>query len=228
MQGKKIILTEDGSHTVFSERFQSTYHSTHGAIQESKHVFIKHGIEYYQKSKSRGSISILEYGFGTGLNALLTLEYSIKNNLRIEYTGIEAYPLSIEEYKKLNYLDSDFLKSLSDQFNSMHLSIDKVDLSPNFTFTKSNLKFEDFDTKNKFDIIYFDAFSPDIQGHLWERPFLDQVINHLTHNGILITYGAKGSFKRALKSLGMIIENPPGPPGKREITRGIMNTPLSF
>jgi len=225
MKGKKIFLTEDGSHTVFSEKFQSAYHSTHGAIQESKHVFIKHGLEYYlslQKHKENVT-KILEYGFGTGLNALLTLNYSIKNNTGIDYMGIEAYPLSIEEYSKLNYLNNEYLSHLSGHFEAMHSNANEntIELSSKFTFNKTNLKFEDFSSKNKFDIIYFDAFSPDIQSHLWERPFLDQVIKNLNLNGILITYGAKGSFKRALKSLELVVENPQGPPGKREITRAI-------
>lgn len=223
MQGKNIILTEDGSHSIFSERFQSTYHSSHGAIQESEHVFIKHGLDYYYNKTNHDQISILEYGFGTGLNALLSLKYAIDNNININYFGIEAYPLKSTEYTQLNYIDEIKLPELHKHFQMMHDSEDNSNLNihPKFIFSKKKQDFEEFESKTKYDIVYFDAFSPDIQSHLWERPFLDKVIDNLKPNGILITYGAKGTFKRALKSLGLKIENPPGPPGKREITRAI-------
>ena len=223
MTEKKIILTEDGSNTIYSNKFQSTYHSTHGAIQESKHVFIKHGLDYYHNKNNKQIISILEYGFGTGLNAILTLQYCISNSVNIDYIGLEAYPLSQDEYKKLNYLQA--LKSLESQdfFDLMHSKEQYLNkkIHKHFTFSKEKIKFENFSSDKKFDIIYFDAFSPDIQNHLWERPFLDKVVSFLNQNGVFITYGAKGTFKRALKSLGLEIENPPGPPGKREITRGV-------
>ena len=220
---KKILKTLDGSHTIYSKKFDSTYHSTNGAIQESKHVFIKHGLEYFCEQNNKKDIKILEYGFGTGLNALLSLKIanSIKKN--ISYFGIEAYPLDLLDVNKLNYIKNSDSDDLQIDFSTMHsIEFDeKVDLNDNFSFIKTKTKFEEFDINEKFDIIYYDVFSPDVQAFLWERPFLDSVYNKLNDNGVLITYGAKGSFKRALKSLGFEVQNPPGPPGKREITRAV-------
>ncbi len=223
MQGKKIILTDDGSHSLFSNRFKTTYHSTHGAIQESNHIYINHGLKYYHNINNKNSISILEYGFGTGLNALLSLKYAIKKDINLVYHALEAYPVSMEQIKYLNYISKTDSNNLSREFEKMHQKdcmLQEI-IHDKFTLSRDNIEFEKFETDIKFDIIYFDAFSPNEQSYLWERPFLDLATSFLNHNGVLITYGAKGSFKRALKSLGLTIENPPGPPGKREITRAI-------
>jgi len=221
MKDRNILPTEDGSHTVYSAKFDSLYHSSHGAIQESKHVFIENGLRYYFDTNKTSDIKVLEYGFGTGLNALLSLDFSVKYNATIEYTGLEAYPLSEDEAKRLNYLEEVGLMHLEQEFLLMHKKdiIKDLEMTKNFKFTKLKIKFEEFEKIECFDIIYYDIFGAEVQPDLWLRPQLDKVISHLNDNGILITYGAKGSFKRALKSLDMEIQSLPGPPGKREITR---------
>lgn len=220
---KNILKTLDGSHTIYSQKFDSTYHSTNGAIQESNHVFIKHGLEYFSHDFINKNIRILEYGFGTGLNALLSLKFANSNKKKLNYIGLEAYPIELKNVNELNYNEIIDSEELEEEFLKMHSieSDKKVDLSDYFSFSRIQTKFEKFEISNKFDIIFYDVFSPDVQGFLWERPFLDSVYDKLDDNGILITYGAKGTFKRALKSIGFEVQNPPGPPGKREITRAV-------
>lgn len=220
---KNILKTLDGSHTIYSQKFDSTYHSINGAIQESNHVFIKHGLKYLCQDFINKKIRILEYGFGTGLNAMLSLKFANSSMIKLNYFGLEAYPVELQNAKELNYTEIIDLGESEKEFLKMH-SIEsdiKVDLSEFFTFSRLQIKFEEFEIIDKFDIVFYDVFSPDVQGFLWERPFLDSVYEKLDNKGILITYGAKGSFKRALKSIGFEVQNPPGPPGKREITRAI-------
>jgi len=223
MKDRNILGTADGSHTVYSSIFDSLYHSSHGAISESVHVFIENGLRYFYKNNNKTVIKILEYGFGTGLNALLTMTFLQEYNTLVEYTGLEAFPLDLKEVEKLNYLEQTNIEYNKQEFLSMHISDNILNrkLTENFIFTKLKVKFEDFVKENNFDIIYYDVFGAEIQPELWLRPHLDKVISNLKTSGILITYGAKGSFKRALKSLGMEIYGLPGPPGKREITRAI-------
>ncbi|HHH53316.1 MAG TPA: methyltransferase domain-containing protein, partial [Bacteroidetes bacterium] len=188
------------------------------------HIFIKHGLEYLLDNKINKSISILEYGFGTGLNALLAMGFSFSKNIHIDYTGIEAYPISISKVEALNYPKVAGLDYLKEEFYQMHIAGNsyKIEFGETFIFTKVLDKFENFKSEGKYDIIFYDVFGPESQPHLWERSFLDEVVEKIKpQGGILITYGAKGSFKRALKSLGLAVENLPGPPGKREITRAL-------
>ena len=220
---ERILYTDDGSHTIYAAKFDSLYHSSHGALQESNHVFIENGLKYFYENNGDGMIKILEYGFGTGLNALLSLDFAIKNNIKVSYTGLEAYPLDLDEIKKLNYIEKTGLLHLEKDFLSMHQKeFDSIhELSNGFLFLKLKKKFEDFEAKNHYDIIYYDVFGAEVQPGLWLRPHLDKVADNLKKGGILITYGAKGSFKRALKSLNMEVQSLPGPPGKREITRAV-------
>ncbi len=223
MPDRNIIYTKDGSHTVYSSKFDSLYHSSYGAIVESQHIFIESGLRYFTEKYNQNPIKILEYGFGTGLNALLSMDFVANKNFKLEYTGLEAYPLNIDVVSKLNYLHKTNLLPFKNEFLSMHNNdnILNLKLNGNFIFNKLKIKFEQFDSKDKFDIIYYDVFGAEIQPGFWLRPHLDKVIDNLSQNGILITYGAKGSFKRALKSLGMEVRSLPGPPGKREITRAV-------
>ncbi len=223
MADRNIINTEDGSHTIYSAKFDSLYHSSHGAMRESRHIFIEKGLKYFHENNKSNIIKILEYGFGTGLNALLSIDFAKKNNILIAYTGLEAYPLNESEAEKLNYLEEESLSSYKQEFLSMHKKeiILNLEMSRNFKFTKLKKMFEDFEDENLFDIVFYDVFGAEVQPELWLRPQLDKVIGNLKKKGILITYGAKGSFKRALKSLNMKVQSLPGPPGKREITRAI-------
>ncbi len=222
MNNFKIINTKDGSHTIYSPKFDSTYHSTFGAIQESQHIFLQEGLEYYVQKYKTGNVKILEYGFGTGLNAFLSFIYSLENGIKIEYVGIEKYPIPVEVAKQLNYLDVLGKEHLNEQFATMHRQEQMtVQLNDNFSLEKCNKSFNNFDSDVLFDIVYFDVFSFDVQDYVWQRPFLNKVYNRLKEGGILTTYGAKGLFKRELKALGFTLEHPAGPTGKREITRAI-------
>lgn len=214
----KVITTKDGSHSILSEQFGVTYHSIHGAIQETQHVFLNAGLHH--KSSLQNDISILEIGFGTGLNAYMTLLEIQDTHLNINYTTTEAYPITIEQAETLNYPEELNQKGV-DTFLKLHqIGWEKeIHISPNFRFTKHKMLFENINFKNEFDIIYFDAFAPNAQSIFWEEPFLTQMHDSLKEKGILVTYCAKGSFKRALKAVGFQVEAIPGPPRKREMTR---------
>jgi tRNA U34 5-methylaminomethyl-2-thiouridine-forming methyltransferase MnmC len=219
MKELEIFNTQDGSHSVFSPTFGVSYHSKYGAIQESQHVFIAAGL--LEKASTQKDISILEIGWGTGLNALMTLVEAERRQLTIHYTGVENYPLSLEEASALNYPEELEVSEKREVFEEMHRMPwgEPQTLSPNFSFTKLRQKFQDLTIKDSFDVIYFDAFSPSAQPELWETAVLGIMYDALKTDGILVTYCAKGAVKRALKSLGFSIEALPGPPGKREMTR---------
>lgn len=217
----KHYTTQDGSSSLISNQFGESYHSRHGAIQESNHVFINAGLDYLIE-KDYKKIKILEIGFGTGLNALLTLIKSDSlNNTLIHYHGIEAYPITLDEAKTLNY----HLQLGVDQTRLINLHTsgwqEEVHLGDNFRFTKYKSTFESFTSDQVFDLIYFDAFAPTTQSHLWETPFLSSIYKLCASGATLVTYCAKGSFKRALKEVGFKLESLPGPAKKREMTRAI-------
>lgn len=214
-----LIVSQDGSHTVFSKEFGVTYHSKYGAIQETQTVFIDAGLKF--KAQRQSQLSILEMGFGTGLNALMTLIQTNPEH-RINYHSIEAYPLNEAQYSQLNYPETLKLNEhLANAFTTMH-SIESetaVQLSANFTFTKYIQKIETFTTNHKFDIIYYDAFAPTSQEELWTEEMMAKLFQMCKPGAVLVTYCAKGSFKRALRSAGFSVEALDGPIGKREMTR---------
>jgi len=214
---KTIVRTSDNSKTVYSEQFGEHYHSSFGAKTESDHIFIEAGLEYISKEKS--SINILEMGFGTGLNALLTYKYAAENSLKINYTSVEAYPLKPEEIKLLNY--TDLLDIDSDIFEKLHLSEEnQVIIDKDFSFELIRKKFEIVNLiEYHFDLVYYDAFSPDAQPELWTKDIFNKVFKAMRTGGVLTTYSCKGLVKRNLKSAGFSIEKLPGPPGKREFLR---------
>lgn len=215
----KFEITEDGSHTLFVPELNEHYHSTHGAIQESMHVFIDAGLRHCVKSE----IKVLEIGFGTGLNAFLTLLEAERTGRKIDYTTLEFYPLSIIDAEKLNYAElTDSTKK--DVFRELH----KVEwgkwsqLTLYFSLLKMKFDFSkpsDFDTENKFDVIFFDAFAPEKQPEMWVQEIFDKIYSISSENAILTTYCAKGSVRRMLQTAGFVVERLPGPPGKREILR---------
>jgi len=208
----------DGSHTVFSNKYNAHYHSIYGALDESIHVFIVAGL-YHLQRQNKKSISILEMGFGTGLNAFMTWLESEKTKHQIQYTAIEAFPISLEEAADLNYAPS--LQQDASKFLKLHNSPweESIALSNNFSFIKNKIKFEELDFQSQFDIIYFDAFAPNAQPELWETNILQKMYDALKPEGILVTYSAKGSVRRAMQSVGFTVERLPGPPGKREMLR---------
>lgn len=219
------IRTDDGSNTLHSSRFDVPYHSIYGAVEESLHVFICAGLQRLILD-GYSKISILEIGMGTGLNALLTLfEAQRHQHIEFEYYGLEGYPLSgnvISELEYTSYLNRTYLQ---EHFVQMHKMDETESLElDNFSFKKQIIKFEDFTAYDEYDLIYFDAFAPTSQPELWNLDMMSKMYTALHESGILVSYCAKGSFKRALKSVGFRLDPLPGPSKKREMTRAWKNS----
>ena len=220
MNKRELKITEDGSHTLYVEALDETYHSTHGDIQESLHVFINAGLNYCSKSHLR----VLEIGFGTGLNAFLTLLATKKQGVKINYTSLEAFPLENEIIEQLNYTNALRLDSKEkEQFTLLHKveweSYQKI--TDWFNLKKIKKELLNYQAEEQFDLIYFDAFGPNVQPEMWIKNIFTEMYNCLSNGGVLVTYCAKGSVKRTLKEVGFNLEGLPGPPGKREMTRAI-------
>lgn len=214
----KRILTADGSHSLYLEDIDEQYHSKHGSITESQHIFIEAGL--YEKAKEMNSIKVFEVGMGTGLNVFLTAIASAKSKLSVYLESIEAFPLRFEEAGKLNY--AELLNEDNDLFLNIHLSDWNrcIQLNPNVELKKVNGKLQDYVFNEQFDLIYFDAFSPDKQEELWSKNIFEKLFNAMRKDGILVTYCVKGVIRRRLQSLGFEIEKLPGPKnGKREMLR---------
>lgn len=217
MNKNLLQVTVDGSHTILSETFDVTYHSKNGAITESNVVFIDAGLNYF-KNDNTSNISIFEMGFGTGLNAFLSCLWAESNKILIQYHAVEAFPVSLKMIEELNYPD---ILGNSEIFKNIH-SVpweQNQKITPFFQINKENIKIEDYRAQSLFDIVFYDPFGPGTQPHLWEIPTLTKMYNLLVHNGLLVTYCAQGAFKRNIRDVGFYVENIPGPPGKREITR---------
>jgi len=215
----EIITTADGSPSLFDKDLKASYHSKFGALQESKHIFIKHGLEFAFK-KFNGNISIFETGFGTGLNAILSAIEASEHKQKIQYTSIEKFPLQKEIYDALQFekLFSIEKQNAVDQilncsWNQWH----KV--SNHFEIKKVDADILNYTLDSKYHLIYFDAFSPEINPEIWQKNILEMVYQSMLPGAILVSFCAKGSFKRLLKEIGFIVETLPGPIGKREITR---------
>lgn len=221
---RKIITTKDGSKTIQIEEWNEQYHSVHGAIQEANHVFIKHGLLFFdseiRQTTSESAINILEIGFGTGLNAFLTFVKAKSLQNPIAYTGIEAFPVQWDEINQLNYPDL-ISSAHAEVFKALHTCAWEAQelLSSDFALTKRQMKFQDIDFSNQFHVIYFDAFGARVQPELWTERIFTTMYEALQENGILVTYSAKGSVRRAMEAVGFKVERLPGPPGKREMLR---------
>lgn len=225
---RKIITTADGSKTIQIEEWDEHYHSVHGAINEANHVYIKHGLlfaytELYTASKnlkSNTEITILEIGFGTGLNAFLTLIEAEKQKLNINYIGVEGYPVIRSEIEDLNYVEL-ISENHKVQFDKLHQIPWELpeQITSNFKLKKENKFFEEITIKNTFDIIYFDAFGSRVQPELWTEDIFKTMYDALKPSGILVTYSAKGTVKRALRAVGFAVKRLKGPPGKHHMLR---------
>ncbi len=217
---REILITSDGSSTIHLPDWDEQYHSKHGAIQEAYHVFIKSGFEKILENNAT-KISILEIGLGTGLNAFITFLEGDKKNINIDYVGVEAYPVMLDEVKKLNYVAELKSKKYQTIFDELHTTSweEKNIISDNFSLTKRKQFFADIEDENAFNLIYFDAFGAKNQPELWTEEIFKKMFSALKKNGVLVTYSAKGSVRRAMLAVGFIVERLPGPPGKREMLR---------
>ena len=219
---RKIIITEDGSSSIYVEDLNEHYHSIHGAIQESEHIFIKSGL-FSDRLSSLDTISILEIGFGTGLNALLTYFSAIEIQKQINYTAVELYPITHKELQLLNYAEKLPYQDADKVISLIHNSAwEKCELINNhFTIFKHKISALEIQfPENTFDLVYFDAFSPTTQPELWTKSLFEKIHNSMKQNAVFVTYSTKGDVKRALKQVGFCIEKLKGPVGKREILRG--------
>ncbi|MGB0304059.1 MAG: tRNA (5-methylaminomethyl-2-thiouridine)(34)-methyltransferase MnmD [Flavobacteriaceae bacterium] len=216
----EMIHTADGSVSLYHKNLDETYHSRHGAIAESNHVFIKQGLTHWcaLNPNSSGVLSILEMGFGTGLNCLLTLLHRLPE-FSIAYSALEAYPLPLSLCQSLGYAQQ--LNCDPEQFMMLHRQKwDKTcTIGSDFTLIKRLMRFEDFTDKDAFDLVYYDAFGARVQPEHWEKERFEALYQGMRQGGVLVTYAAKGSVRRAMQEVGFTVERLPGPPGKREMLR---------
>jgi tRNA U34 5-methylaminomethyl-2-thiouridine-forming methyltransferase MnmC len=221
----KIIQTEDGSHSLYVPELNESYHSFHGALSESMHVFIKKGLLHWlEQHPEAAEVKILEVGLGTALNALLTIRETFNHKKTdFDYTALEAFPLEPEITQKLNYGEMMKDETLAELFVKLHEAAWnlKVKLTHNFFIQKMYTKLEDFQQADQsFDVVYYDAFAPSKQAEMWTQELLAKVAAMIKAGGVLVTYCAKGQFKRDLKAVGFEVETLDGPPGKKEMVRG--------
>tara|TARA_R100000988_G_C4001066_1_gene169116 strand:+ start:227 stop:898 length:672 start_codon:yes stop_codon:yes gene_type:complete len=216
---REFLVTGDGSVTIHLPDWGEQYHSRHGAIAEAEHVYIKAGLQYVAAKHPAAEISILEIGFGTGLNALLTVSETETLALSCTYTGVEAYPVSAEEIQKLNYPEKTGIST--NLFAQLHsVPWEKIiNITNRFSLLKRHLFFSEISEENAYNLIYFDAFGARVQPELWTETIFYKMYAALKKDGVLVTYAAKGSVRRAMQAVGFTVERLPGPPGKREMLR---------
>jgi tRNA U34 5-methylaminomethyl-2-thiouridine-forming methyltransferase MnmC len=229
---RQPIITKDGSHTISIPEMNVTYHSHHGAIQESMHVFINAGLKYVSDTRQVPDTCIFEMGFGTGLNALLTLIEAEKRQQKIHYTAIELFPLQENEITLLNYCEQLNREDLKPVFRQLHQSDWEKDIviTTFFTIYKAKSSLQNFKplkllrrSPESFgqNLIYYDAFAPSAQPELWTKEAFEKLYNMLLPGGILVTYCSKSDVRRAMRAAGFIVEKIQGPRGKREMVRAM-------
>ncbi|HLP04737.1 MAG TPA: tRNA (5-methylaminomethyl-2-thiouridine)(34)-methyltransferase MnmD [Paludibacter sp.] len=216
----ELQITGDGSHTLFVPGIAECYHSTHGAVQESKHIFIDAGLKHCTKQEIR----VLEVGFGTGLNAFLTMLEAETSRKTIRYTAFEKFPVELEKAIQLNYPEM-IAPGKQDYFNRLHRAEWNVPvgLTPFLTIEKMEVDFTATAINGKYDVVYFDAFSPEKQPEMWSGQLFERLFSSCNPGAVLTTYCAKGMVRRAMQAAGFRVERLPGPPGKREILRGVVD-----
>lgn len=217
---RKVVKTADGSDTILVDELGVSYHSKHGAIQESIHVFIEAGLAFYKtQMPDKQSIRVFEMGLGTGLNALLTCQYTHKNSMNISYTAVEQYPATKEEVSVLNY--SSLLQDDTNILTNIHTSEweKTTGISDTFSFKKVHTSLQEYVPDEQYDIVYYDAFAPNAQPELWITDIFSKLYSMMSDNAILVTYCSKGDVRRAMLSVGFEVQKIPGPPGKREMLR---------
>lgn len=214
---REIVQTLDGSTTIHLPEWNENYHSKHGAIQEAKHVFIKNGFDQFNQSE----IAILEIGFGTGLNTFITFLEAKKLATKVNYVGVEAYPVAFDEIVQMNYVRELEATDFESDFKEMHESEwnTNIAISAAFYLTKRQQFFDEINDKETFDLIYFDAFGYRVQPELWSTAIFQKMYDALKPGGKLVTYAARGVVKRSMIEVGFTVEKLAGPPGKREMFR---------
>ena len=219
----QIVKTADGSNTIFNTQVGENYHSRHGALQESKHVFLNAGLQYFLDNTLPKEVSILEVGFGTGLNFLLTADTCTEQQVKLNYSGIEAYPLNDELMSNTGYeqyISQHIWQALLANYQS---ALQKpTTLNSYCQLHIANSKLHDFNADTKYDIIYFDAFAAIHQPEMWDEAAISHTIKFLKPGGVFVTYAITGNLKRMLKGLGLQIQKIPGAPGKREMLRAVL------
>lgn len=216
----QLVTTADGSKTIFNSEIGENYHSKHGALQESRHVFLNSGLRFYLQDKNPPEVKILEVGFGTGLNFLLSAECCLDAKLKLQYTGIEAYPLNevfISQTGYQEYISEEIWKNFLEKYSQSINHPEK--LNEYCSFEISHCHLADFKTDELYDIIYFDAFASVHQPEMWSFESLQHICNYLRSGGIFVTYAITGNLKRTMKALGFSVEKAKGAPGKREMLR---------
>ncbi|MDB5002435.1 MAG: tRNA (5-methylaminomethyl-2-thiouridylate)-methyltransferase [Mucilaginibacter sp.] len=217
-----IVQTADGSNTIYNPQVGETYHSRHGALQESQHVFLQSGLQYFLETTSTQQISILEVGFGTGLNFLLTADFCMGQKINLEYTGIEAYPLNHEMISDTGYEQYTspeiWREFITNYPSALHSS---TKLNPYCQLQIANCQLLNFQSDTQFDVIYFDAFAAIHQPEMWNEEAIGHTVKFLKPGGVFVTYAITGNLKRMLKGLGLQIQKIPGAAGKREMLRAV-------
>jgi tRNA U34 5-methylaminomethyl-2-thiouridine-forming methyltransferase MnmC len=218
---RQLIVTADGSHTLAVPELNETYHSTYGAIQESRHIFIDHGLDYWFKTSGSNKVNIFEVGFGTGLNALLSVEYAKNHQKSITYDAIESDPIPEAEALLLNYPHMLSELAAFQWFEQIHTSAwnDYTEIGENVKLKKIHETIQEFKSTEQYDVCFFDAFAPSKQPEMWEISILEKIEQLLIPGGVFTTYCAAGHLRRSLISLGFSLEILPGPPGKKEVVR---------
>ncbi len=215
---RKLIVTADGSHSFYLEEMDEHYHSKHGSIAESNHIFIEAGLK--QKSAEKSNFKLLEVGMGTALNVWLSALALKGSGLKVNYTAIEAFPLSLDEVQNLNY--PNLLGESRALFNKIHQSAWEapVQLTEELSLLKKQASLQSLSLEQAYDLVYFDAFAPEKQPELWEEAIFRKLHDSMTKGGLLVTYCVKGVIRRRLKAIGFEVEKLAGPPGgKREMLR---------
>ena len=219
-----LIATADGSNTIYNAQVGENYHSRNGALQESRHVFLQQGLQHFLglQAIKPSTVSILEVGFGTGLNFLLTADYCTSQNILLNYCGIEAYPLSAEMIAQTgydNYVSKPIWQSFLQHYNASLIESTAINESVQLQTAHSQL--QTFSSPQKFDVIYFDAFAVAHQPEMWNDEAIAHTISFLKPGGVFVTYAITGNLKRSIKALGLKVEKAPGAPGKREMLRAV-------
>ena len=217
-----LTPTADGSNTLFNETIGEHYHSSHGALQESKHVFLEAGLKHVINLKKGEEVSVLEVGFGTGLNFILSLAHCEATKTKLNYIGIEAYPLTVEVLEQTGYKQYVPAKNWEELIaNYEQTLLQKKELSPFCQLAIAHTTLVAFSTNEQFDLLYYDAFSVRHQPEMWTNEMIAHACSFLKKGGVFVSYAITGNLKRALKACGMSIEKLPGAPGKREMIRAV-------